>query len=425
MNNKKGMILYYFVIPGFVIALVYFIILSSYLRPVGGARFPGELQLGMFTAAQVAEETLVYVDEAAKIAAYRAVGKVADGKYAGSSCLHYGYVLWSEQCAVSIMGEFERIFNEEMRSLIAAYPQKDRYISISSDISLFPKLEFSYYKLFGRNHELVGATNVPLSLNLSFDNTLVGLYSIRPDFSVKTTYDFDAFRTIQSRLGELRRVERVDVRARLERAFPTWNKPSLRWEANACLPETAEELFWEVVEHVQWCMDSRKEDPIISCRCDLSRVDLSLLGENTISFEQGEHVVARLERNEASILDYTFGSDSTLGYHPSEELSIRGLQRSDKILLRWEGENSIFVGREQSTIAPKLSLFRNKVNEKDMLAFISTPRTELYEQFSECPLPDEKKLRLCVSSGAVPVYNKESRKMEQKPVTFKLAVELI
>ncbi|MBI4153338.1 hypothetical protein HY497_02345, partial [Candidatus Woesearchaeota archaeon] len=276
-----------------------------------------------------------------------------------------------------------------------------------------------------------GAANKPLSVNLYFDKGLTGFYSIRPDFHVKTSYDFDTFNIVQEKIKQIIGLGKTDARARLEQSFQAWNAADSRltWEARACLPETAEELFWEVVEHVQRCINSRKDDSIISCRCNLSRVDFSLLGDEfEVVLEQSDTVVARLQKNGASVLEHTLDGAAKLGYHPpQEEFSVSSLKPSNTLALRWNGANNIYFSGIDAIngISPHLSIFRNKISDHDTFAFIPDPsRTILYEQFSECPLPEESTLRLCVSTGTVPVYNTESGKMVQKPVKFKLAADL-
>ncbi len=117
-----------------------------------------------------------------------------------------------------------------------------------------------------------------------------------------------------------------------------------------------------------------------------------------------------------AILDYSFSGGVELYQQDAgKEFSFDTLNKVD-----------VFVIEGNNLISPSRSLLRHKLfDQKNIVAFVpDSSRNGAYNGLSKCEQPEKKKFRLCAAAGSVPGYNDKTKKVEDKRVEFKVAVEV-
>ena len=448
--------MYYFIIAGFVLAVISYWLFLHLSTPDTVQGKTGTLALGVVRASQLAERISLYIGSAALLAADRALlDTAAAGGFASEPACgpFFGYPVWSRPCIGDAPAAFASRFNDHLAPLLSAehYPEQAKTIPLDEQIfeellAFFPELPTSEYRLFARGHELAGSNSEPLRVNIHFGKPVpgqgrgeVGEYRVRSDFHVTTSADLDQLYDFQAHaealadpgfLSQFAPSSGSDIQAVLDN--PGWES-SLDWKAGACAPENAEELFWDVAERVQDCMQVDPTLAGVSCRCDLSGTDLSLLDEHyeIVLSERGfERFIELRETESKSVVHrYSFEDSVPFGFHdPKSPFAIESLAEAAGVVLRWDGENIVkrddFTGASGGIRAAG-GMFRQKGFGKDILTFIpDDSRTPQYEQFAFCEPPEKEMLRLCATGGNVPWYDETAREVVERPVRFRLAIDL-
>jgi hypothetical protein len=403
--TKKAMILYYLIIPGFIAALIFFLVLVNSAQPEQQSTFTGEQALAFISAAQDADRMLLYGDAAAPLAAYEALPQVATngGFPTESDCGRYfGYNIWSRKCNPDMQATFEIHFNKQMVRLLSRYPGQKEPRQLSSSFYLSSDMnadagDIGYYKLFTHEKALIGVRSQPVSVNISFQNAThrfqVGEYSILPNFNIQTAYDFTRLSKVQDLMTLLTKEESVSPKIGYE---------GLTINAGGCVPNDYKELFYDVVEKMQWCALATEE----SCTCDIARTNLELLAEKyVIEFTNDNGVVATLkDKNEEAVETYRFEEAFEVGrIVPSQEqkptVLLANIMRLDGAgMLFWRGD-----GEDRQAIGISKGLFHEKKDGKTKIGFAIDRQRENpsdpYNQLPTCTLPSLKKFRMCIDAG--------------------------
>ncbi len=188
--NKRSMILYYIVIPGFIIGLAYFFVATFYSQAIDPEQekfeFTGELSLKVLDAKEEAENKLLYIDQSASLASQQALLDLAEngGFYTQGCGLYEGYRLWNirkETCYPEYKQELKKHFKDYFSKYLSAYPEQ----GLSADIYEF---SISEDKLFGLAYENLETPIFPMSKKIGeigISQASIGKYIVKPDFKTR------------------------------------------------------------------------------------------------------------------------------------------------------------------------------------------------------------------------------------------------
>jgi len=206
LKGKKAMVLYYIVIPGFVLGLIMYYIASanSTSSALGEMDFVGQQQLAMLLASQEAEKYLDYMDNAAKLSLQKAVKESAEkGGFENPLCGTYKvsetdkYSIWFErdECVPDYREHILFLMKKNLLEYIKQIPleQKKKYavspeVASALEMSLAIPQDMSY-EMSILQDSIVGIADKDLSIFVDLvkkDKSIhLGRYFARPSFKIK------------------------------------------------------------------------------------------------------------------------------------------------------------------------------------------------------------------------------------------------
>ncbi len=439
--DRKAQVLGYFVSIAIIIAVVMAVMLINTIKPKDDARFPGEVPLSMLKAAQYETKINTYISESVGLVEKETLQELADAGGSKKECgAHLTYNLWGKSCPNDINDNFEQLLNAKLTSWLAIYPEQGKSVPLDFDhrYSVAQDIKSGHFKVYAANKKLLGMRNTPANINIfttakDKNQSQVGAYQFRPQFERESQYNYEQLQKIQDFMKLLTNEEPVT---------PNIGYEGLRINAGGCAPTKPEELFYDVVEKMQWCALAAEE----SCTCDIAQTDLQLLGEKySIEFQNNNGVVAYLKDKskqgaEGEIIAYRFEESFALGrMHAGAELKPLVLD-VNSATLEWKRPDASSVlesvseavfgsspetnmfswvgdGKDTQTISIEKGLFHEKKEGITKIGFAidrqrSNP-SDPYNQLPQCTLPSLKKFRMCIDEG----------KINDKPLQFKIAVE--
>ncbi|MBD3249767.1 hypothetical protein GF336_07005 [Candidatus Woesearchaeota archaeon] len=194
-TSKKAMILYYIVIPGFIIGLAYFFVATFYSSAIDPEQekfdFTGKLSLIVLQAKEEAENTLLYIDQSASLAAQQALLDLSErgGSHSTSKMID-GHKIWNlgkQTDYPDYHEEFKKHFNSHFKNYLSAYPEQelsaDIYdVSVSGDEILGLASEELKTPIFPDSKK-IGGTEISYAS--------IGRYIVKPDFKAKLRADLE------------------------------------------------------------------------------------------------------------------------------------------------------------------------------------------------------------------------------------------
>jgi len=213
-NSRKGQSAYLITGVGFFFAVVFlFVNIYSQVPPQATTRFIGDLNLQVLHVYQDSRESLLFVDQSAKLAAEQVgFGLAADGGFVGDSpCGRFsdeGLNVWKPgSCLPS-----SSVFSQEMGPSLSFYLDNFLITENNHEKPLFEDIDFVFYF---RGFDVVGAAQrgVRLKILLSGlqspdeDTKLsapsLGDYHVRPSFHVLSGFNFSELPRLVSRAEAL------------------------------------------------------------------------------------------------------------------------------------------------------------------------------------------------------------------------------
>ena len=299
IRSKKAMVLYYIVIFGLIVSIGYFAITQLLYKSESGIS-PGIVHMTLQRVVHQADEILTFVASAAHRASSDALDELAEnGGFADDSpCQRYlGYNRWSVICRADIEQNYEKIFNPLMNSIIEKYPENNKGIE-TEDAIYTPTVSLGAYKISGINNKLYGTSNKPFIMEFfgkGFNREL-GKYTFRPDFEIQTTFDYEVLKTIEKDMKSITTMNSKEAEVYIN------TLKTAQWRMNGCTPKTSEELFYDVIEHLEQCIHA--ED---ACSCDLAQTELDVLNDNVIELSGSGDLIAELkDSNDRMIKGHAF-----------------------------------------------------------------------------------------------------------------------
>jgi hypothetical protein len=190
LRSKKAMIFHVMmVIVTFTVLLFALSMLDKKYQSLGGPI--GSKQAEIFNAYAKGENILLYIDQAAKLSAEKAIYDLGQksGFSLSSSCgVNSRVLLWqkgAQECYPDIYSNFNILFNQNMDIYLGKYPKLN-----------IPK---NNYNVLIYNNQLIGTAIEPLTINIyeQIANTnvvpKVATYSIKPSFNIKFSYNTDIY----------------------------------------------------------------------------------------------------------------------------------------------------------------------------------------------------------------------------------------
>lgn len=192
IKSKKGAVLYYLVMFGFIIALVYYFVVSLYAVPAqqGGGRFPGEFQLEFLEEAAKTEGKRHFVEQAARISAHEAAMDLASLG---------GFVSLNLECGFLVDYNYWNNGSE------FCWPDYERNFKTRFGNNFLENVNFTDmgYDFFVLNSTAAGAADDVLVEEIYFREKKIGEYAFRPSFEVETDYDLGEFKIVVEQAKEL------------------------------------------------------------------------------------------------------------------------------------------------------------------------------------------------------------------------------
>jgi len=190
IKSKKGAILYYLVMFGFIIALTYYFVVSLYAIPAQQDGFSGEFQLEFLEEAAKIEGKKYFVEQAARESAHEAAFDLAAlGGFLGLNpecgfLIDYNY--WnngSDFCWPDYENNFKRKFGNVFLENV--------------------NLTGIGYDFFVLDSRVAGAADGVLVEEIYFNGEKIGEYAFRPSFEVETDYNLSEFKIVVEQAREL------------------------------------------------------------------------------------------------------------------------------------------------------------------------------------------------------------------------------
>jgi hypothetical protein len=422
MKSKKGAIIWYFVIPAVILALVYFVILQLFIQPGNNSGFPGEMSLHLLSTAQYATGIKLSINGAARFAsddALLSLGKNG-GFFTPSPCKTYlDYQVWSPRCTPSLNDNFEQFFNKEIHPFFQSYPQTQFDIGENFKTTFIPSHD--EYKIRTNKKILYAAHNKPFRFDITSEKTgrlTVGQYFTSQDVQVESGFNFDAFTEIERGMTSL--LQSKDT-TEIETRLNTLQTPTTRWQIDGCTPDTKEEILYDIVERISQCTST--EQP--ACWCDLSQNELSLLNDHTIRLEQGNNkiIAALIDKDNGITLTHEIKAESTLGFQRSDRTDLTLFDYKNTII--FNSNNKVIIDNVQHDITSWGSLFHYDNTLSKIIAPVPDDQpSPLSLGYKECIPKPGSKTRICVDTGVVPFLNQKTNQVEDTFVTFQIALDL-
>ena len=204
IKSKKGMVLYYLVIFGFMAALTVYLVNSLWVKPAQQQGFPGEFQLSFLEEAAKLEGQLFYFELAAKESAGETAINLASlggfkNPLEGFKCGVYGaYYFWNNKTDYcwpdyksGFLNDFGNRFEENANKTVYGinydYFVRGNLIAGEADDTIYSNV-FGPQKIIGDTKLVSGVT---------------GRYEIRPSFSVEMSYNIDEYQDLFEYAREL------------------------------------------------------------------------------------------------------------------------------------------------------------------------------------------------------------------------------
>ena len=399
--NKKAQVLGYLIVLGLVVSLIsYYIWTKTITPPETNTQFPGELQLYLLNAAQYEQAMNIYLGASMPRVVEEVLFRLAEDGGASRECPKYlGNYMWSSACNNNIYENFERAIFAPLAAVITLYPNQETEVRFDDQLSVIQSFGWGSPKIYAAGNRIVGMMSQPAEIKLLYakpgkEKRHVGSYEFVPKFDERVSYNMDTLADIQNGATALVKAKKaINLNVLKIGKFDT--------KAGGCAPRDATELFYDVVEKIQFCMNVEQDTAL--CRCDLSQTELQALGQYRIAFEAGENIVASLTANDKVLNAHEFEEPIALYMQKKdEEFSLLSFVPEEKITLSWDAGTTIESSSNVGAISSQQSLFRYKKEGTNVLVFVPTAqRTELYEQFPACPLPTRSVFRACVNAGTI------------------------
>lgn len=184
--NKKAVLQFYLLFV-FLFAMIF--ALSTFtegnFEPLKASI--GEKQARLMNAYQEGENLLFYVDQSAKYSSLAAIYALAENAgFYGTNCKENGYYVYSIKCnpEANLNKSFLNYFNDSFNAMIEDYPVK-----IHNEYS---------YTLDLENSKVAGKSTKPVDFKVDEGIS----YSIQPDFSYDTSYNFRDYSLIYGEVKE-------------------------------------------------------------------------------------------------------------------------------------------------------------------------------------------------------------------------------
>lgn len=172
LNSKKGMVLYYIIIIGFVAALAMYFVNSLYVKPAEQKGYPGEFQLKFLEGTSKITGERIMIEQMAKEKAREAILLLAErGGFdtAGSECDGNYWNLKSKWC-----------LPDYKKNLIGLLDDKIKVNGVN-------------YEYFVEGKIISGAADDVLMIDIKEKGGLLGQVALRPSFNVDVGYDIDKY----------------------------------------------------------------------------------------------------------------------------------------------------------------------------------------------------------------------------------------
>ena len=203
-DSKKATILYYIVIPGFFLALVFFYVSS--LDPFDTeTKYVGYKELSLIKLSQEANKYFLFTDASTKLSADKSILNLAEkGGFAlASPCSNYlNYQLWTakgKQCFPEYQKEFSSEFNTQINLFLQQLPSEEFVNFAKTDSnSFYPKVQSINYNLFISKDKITGIADKALSFGLFISKPKIGQYNSLPSFNIKNKVNTEEFEKIES-----------------------------------------------------------------------------------------------------------------------------------------------------------------------------------------------------------------------------------
>jgi len=260
MHGKKGAVILYGVIAGFLLGIA--LAFTSDVKTTKDFDIIGDISLMLIETSKEAEQILFYIDKSAEFSAYQAMYDLARNGGCNEKDEYLGYTLWNtnknaddNRCfpgRESAKANFLKLFSINLNNFFS----KNQLI----------KVTIANYNLNFKGDDLLGIATKTIKIPIDKNDGKSeprGEYSIIPSFKVNLGYDFSDYNKLKNNAQEL-------IELCKDKNFELCvrnNKPKIFNDEDFELLDNCEseekEEFYEVSEYVKSCSYSKDE----SCIC--------------------------------------------------------------------------------------------------------------------------------------------------------------
>jgi len=226
LKSKKAMLLYYIVIPGFIVGLITFYIAHATYAPLK-TDYLGEKQVALIKTSQEANKYLIFIDQSVKLSADESIQNLAEkgGFTLRSPCGTVDeYNLWNYK-NVECYPDYKKELSAELNIILNNYLQKlpsEEFVEANQRLSFYPKIPSVNYNFFLTDSQIIGIASKRIQINLYLGELKVGQYNVYPSFNVNKGLNIEEFTTIETEAKEL--IQECNGNTELQPCI-TQNKP--------------------------------------------------------------------------------------------------------------------------------------------------------------------------------------------------------
>ncbi|MCK4589206.1 MAG: hypothetical protein KAT77_02100 [Nanoarchaeota archaeon] len=222
LRSKKGMVLYYIILIGFLFAIIYYFLSAHYVKPANQPGFAGEMQLKFLEEASKVQGKRYYFEQVAKESAHETARNIS---YLG------GFRNLNLDCG--IVGSIS-FWNNETNY---CWPEYKKNFLISFDNNFLEEISETgiNYDYFVKEKTLVGAADDVLLEDFNYGGRLLGQLAWRPSFSVEIDYNLDEYEDLFAYARELIVGCSEEGEGCIDRKLGEFNAESdLKWQKGDC-----------------------------------------------------------------------------------------------------------------------------------------------------------------------------------------------